>query len=146
KTVVPALSRMCTDSPSPLARLHALWTLEGMNELKPEQILEALKDGVAGVRENAVRLTELHMEEHPALITGLLALEQDEDARVRYQLLCTLGFVDTPAAAQARRNLLFRDIEDQWVHIAALSARSADVAGLLHEALAAGKADDPAYR
>src|SRR5690606_33837918 len=146
KTAVPALSRLATDSPSAVARLHALWTLEGMNELQPERIQQALKDAVAGVRENAVRLAELHLADTPQLVGSLLALEQDEDARVRYQLLCTLGFIDSPEAAKTRRNILFRDIEDNWVQLAALSAKSTDAPALLRKALADGKVDDPAYR
>lgn len=146
KTAVPALSRLATDSPSHFARLHALWTLEGMHELRPGLIQQSLKDTVAGVRENAVRLAELHLADAPQLVSGLLELEQDEDARVRYQLLCTLGFIDSPAVAQTRRNILFRDIEDDWIQLAALSAQSTDAPGLLQEALDARKADDPAYR
>jgi hypothetical protein len=34
-------------------RLHALWTLEGMNKLTPELVVQALQDREAGVRENA---------------------------------------------------------------------------------------------
>lgn len=146
KTAVPALTALCTDSPSAFARLHALWTLEGMNELQSDLIQQSLKDTVAGIRENAVRLAELHLQDTPQLVNSLLAMEDDEDAKVRYQLLCTLGFVDSPAAAQARRNLLFQDIEDDWVQVAALSARSTDATHLLQTVLAASKADVAAYR
>ncbi len=43
KTVVPALIQL-TKNNYPEARLHALWTLEGLDELKPEIIIGALKD------------------------------------------------------------------------------------------------------
>lgn len=146
KQAVPALNKLCTDSSSPAGRLHALWTLEGMKELQPERIQEALRDPVAGIRENAVRLAELHLEDNPQLVNDLLKLDQDADVKVRYQLLCTLGFVDSPGAAQVRGKLLFQDIQDEWVQVAALSAQSTDAAGLLRNALAAGKDDDPSYR
>ena len=43
---------------------------------------------------------------------------------MRYQLLCTLGSLNTPEAGEARQELLFKDINDDWVQIAALSASS----------------------
>src|SRR5690606_17780009 len=36
KSVVPALTTMAQSSKNPLARLHALWTLEGLDAVTPE--------------------------------------------------------------------------------------------------------------
>src|SRR5437773_11374821 len=54
---VPFLARLFEESTSPLARVHALWTLDGMGKLDPSLITRALDDPVAGVRENAIRLS-----------------------------------------------------------------------------------------
>ena len=44
---------------SALARLHALWTLEGLDRLEvPPVLVQALADPDAGVRENAIVLAE----------------------------------------------------------------------------------------
>ena len=141
--IIPALSQMAGNK-NPFGRLHALWTLEGMGQLSPKLIQDALKDPVAGVRENAIKLAELHLAE-PGMAEALLALEKDSDPKVRYQLLCTLGFLDTPEATTVRQNLLFRDIEDEWVQIAALSAASSQHDVLLDAVLASFKDDVPAY-
>jgi putative membrane-bound dehydrogenase-like protein len=122
--VVPALIKMVQNTQSPLGRLHALWTLEGMNKLTPELIMQALQDPESGVRENAIKLAELHLAASPDLAPKLIALKEDANAKVRYQLLCTLGSVNTPEAGKARQELLFKDINDKWVQIAALSASS----------------------
>ena len=145
KQAVPALVQMSRNTASPMGRLHALWTLEGIGELKPERIEQALKDPVAGIRENAIKLAELHLSTAPDLGKALLALQEDPDAKVRFQLLCTLGFIDTPQSAQARHKLLFRDVEDNWVQIAALSASSSQTAPLLKEVLDNFKQEVPAY-
>jgi len=144
KSAVPALVEM-TKNPSAMGRLHALWTLEGLGELKPEQIEQSLKDSAAGIRENAIQLAELHLKESPGLAKALLALQNDPNAKVRFQLLLTLGFLDSQESAQARNHLLFEDINDKWVQIAALSAPSSQTASLLKVVLNKYRADVPAY-
>ena len=130
KTAVPALIKMTANTGSALGRLHALWTLEGLHELKKERIDAALKDPESGVRENAIRLAELHLSEFidPR---PLLNLQNDADARVRFQLLCTLGSIPGTAAEQARHKLLLRDIDDEWVQVAALTSPPSQTKSLL---------------
>lgn len=133
--VIPALVKMTQDEKSAVGRLHALWTLEGMRTLKTEQIESALRDEEAGVRINAIKLAELHLDDAPELAEALLTLQDDADAKVRFQLLCTLGFMDSPEAAAVRNKLLFRDVEDEFVQIAALSAPSSQAEDLLESVL-----------
>lgn len=142
---VAELEKMAQNPALPLGRLHALWTLEGLDKLRPELIASALKDPVSGVRTNAIKLAELHLKTAPALIPALLAMQADGDPKVRFQLLCTLGFVETPAAASVRQKLLFTDIDDQWVQIAALSAPTSQQDDLLNAVLARFKPDVSAY-
>ena len=146
-SVLPALKEMALDSDPArsLGRLHALWTLQGLGALETSLIEKALTASEPGIRENAIRLAELHLQQAPGLSVALLRLEKDPDAKVRFQLLCTLGFVQTPEAAGVRRNLLFRDLEDEWVQIAALSADSSQTVPLLKEVLARYDPGKPAY-
>ncbi|MEP7110579.1 MAG: PVC-type heme-binding CxxCH protein [Ferruginibacter sp.] len=144
KEAVPALVEMTRNS-SPMGRLHALWTLEGIGELQPQQIEQALRDSVAGIRENAIQLAELHLKTAPGLANTLLALQNDKEARVRFQLLLTLGYIQTPPSAEARNKILFSDINDEWVQIAALSAASSQTASLLKVVLSRFRDDNPAY-
>ena len=59
-----------------------------------------------------------------AVASALLAMTGDDNARVRFQLLATLGSIDTPASQAAQEQLLLAGIEDEWVQVAALSASS----------------------
>ena len=145
KQVVPALSAMANNTTFPLGRLHALWTLEGMGILTPAQIEISLKDPVAGIRENAIKLAELHLAESPQLVASLLSLQDDADPKVRFQLLCTLGSLNTPEVIAIRNKLLLRDIQDEWVQIGALSAASSQTSSLLSFVLENFRSDIPAY-
>lgn len=143
--VVPALTRMAENQSAAVGRLHALWTLEGMGRLKQDQIDRALHDPEAGVRMNAIKLAELHLGDMPALSEALIGLANDKDAKVRFQLLCTLGFIDSSRAAEVRNQLLFQDIGDEFVQVAALSARSSRTEELLRSVLARYQRNVPAY-
>jgi len=145
KAAVPALAQMVQHSASAYGRLHALWALEGMGALTPDLILQSLKDAVAGVRENAIKLAELHLTAAPELAKALLPLQNDNNVKVRFQLLCTLGFINTPEAAAVRNKLLLQDVEDKWVQIAALSASASQTASLLNVVMEKFKPDVPAY-
>ena len=116
------LRQMLGSSPDPDTRLHALWTLEGLGGLTPLDIRLALQDPAPGIRENAIRLAESRLDQDPGLARDLLAMVEDAHPGVRFQLLCTLGWLDSPAARRARTRLLWRDIQDPWVQLATLSA------------------------
>jgi putative heme-binding domain-containing protein len=121
---VAPLVRMVQTSQSAAARLHALWTLSGLHQLGPELIVRALNDPEPGLRENAIVLAEPLLSNR-GLLDRVLSLEKDPDARVQFQLLCTLGGVDTPASRAVQDRLLARNIEDPWMQTAALTASSA---------------------
>jgi putative heme-binding domain-containing protein len=132
---VEPLKHLAQSSKSPLGRLHALWTLDGLGKLDATLVERALGDSEPGVRENAIVLAESRLSD-PNLVDALLKMEKDGDSGVRFQLLATLGSVRTPTAAQARRRLLDRDMEDRWVQLAALSASSEDALPALQAAIA----------
>ena len=142
---VPLLIEMARNSTSPMGRLHSMWTLEGMNKLPTALIVNALKDPLPGIRQNAIKLAELHLKKDPRLASALFTLQDDSDEKVRFQLLCTLGFVNTPQANAIRQRLLFKDINDRWMQIAALSAASSQSVDLLNAVLSKFDPSVPAY-
>jgi putative membrane-bound dehydrogenase-like protein len=133
---VEPLQQLVRESSSAVGRLHALWTLEGLDVLDPSTIRIGLKDSVAGVRENAIKLAELHLENHPGLADALVNMADDPDERVRFQLLCTLGEVNRPEARDLHRQLLFEHIDSQWMQLAGLTAVDLDPLGLFRAAVA----------
>jgi mono/diheme cytochrome c family protein len=56
-SVAPAVNELAK-SGSTLAKIHALWTLEGMGALTPEAVGAALKDSEAKVRVTGIRLAD----------------------------------------------------------------------------------------
>lgn len=145
KRTLPALNEMAVNPQSPMGRLHALWTLEGLGELRFEHIQQALKDEEAGIRENAVKLAEIHLKDYPQLNNSLLSMQNDTDPKVRLQLLLTLGYIDTKESTIARNKLLFKDINDKWVQIAALTAVSSQTESVLQNVINKYRSDIPAY-
>jgi putative membrane-bound dehydrogenase-like protein len=132
---IEPLKQLFLSSDHPKARLHALWTLEGLGALKSELICSALQDEEAGIRENSIQLAERYMGQDDSLVRYLLELEQDPSPRVRYQLLLTLGDIDAPEVNEIRERILFSHIEDNWFQIAALSAPSANGKNMFEQAL-----------
>ena len=93
KSVVPALEALANNSPMPLARIHALWTLNGLGALNETLLIKALKDGDAQVRKTAIWISEDFMKNNdPVLLDELDALKDDTSADVRYQLGLSLRF------------------------------------------------------
>jgi putative membrane-bound dehydrogenase-like protein len=144
--VVPDLVRMAHQGTSPLGQLHALWTLDGLGKLESAEILTGLASSTGGVRENAIVLAESRLTQDSNLVDKLLAMVNDSDARVRFQLLCTLGSVKPLQAAAARDQLLARDIDDKWFQIAAVSASSDEAPRLYPKAVAAEAHETPGRR
>ena len=127
----PDLVTLLESSRRPLARLHALWTLEGLGVLAPETVLTALSDAHPGVRENAVILSERYLNESDEIRERMLELAADSSQRVRFQVLLSSGFLSSPEARAVRDRLLLEGAADPWVPIAALSASSDEASRLL---------------
>jgi putative membrane-bound dehydrogenase-like protein len=103
----PLLVELAKTSTSPLGRLHALRTLEGLGALPPELVPAALRDPHPGVREHAVMMA--------GDVDAVAALAADPDPRVRFRVALTTSSVE------AQTSILQRDAADKWVRLAALS-------------------------
>jgi len=135
-SAVPALQKLVLESSAPLARLHALWTLQGLNALTPELLIRALDDPNAGVREHAVRLCDDFINSSPALFEKLLTLADDDAYRVRWQLAFTLGEAESPEATAGLMAIARRDAADADMRTAILSS-VAGKEGMLAQRIAA---------
>ena len=117
-SAVPAL-RELLKSDNPLARLHALWTLEGLGGLEAAQVEHALADPHPGIRENAVRLSEGFL---PKLSGSLLAMAADPEPRVQFQTALTLGQLKDPRSLKSLADIATRHANDRWFRVAVLSS------------------------
>lgn len=68
---LPALRELAADAKAqPLARVHALWTLDGLASATPDVLRVALKDGDAKVRAAAVRIAQRDLAPELIAMTG----------------------------------------------------------------------------
>ena len=78
--------------------MHALWTLEGMDVIDRDLLIEKFADADPRVRMAAVRISErLLREGDDALLAKLEPLAADPDPNVVAQLVLTAGFSRTSA-------------------------------------------------
>ena len=132
---VSLLSEVVENNPSPQARIHALHILNDFNAITAGMLRVAFKDKDAGVRENAVKLSENFLSASPGLIDELVLLENDISPKVRFQLLLTLGDIQSAAAKTVRNRMLFANVQQTWMQVAALTAEAFDAAPVLDLAL-----------
>jgi len=90
-------------SDNPYARIHALWTLEGLNILGPDDIEAALTSKHPKVLANAIRASKiLTASEHAEKLLTLLEKQiENSSSDVQIQLAATLGQFRKPAQTKA---------------------------------------------
>ena len=99
KSAVPQLRQLAQQATDWRAKLHALWTLDGLGELQVDQVQRALADKSPEVRASAVRLAERWVSQPDQPLTAaVLKLADDPTWTVRRQVAATLG--ELPAAAR----------------------------------------------
>jgi putative heme-binding domain-containing protein len=122
KSCVDPLRQLARGSDVPLARLHAICTLEGLHGLDESTLLAVLQDNHAGVRRQAIRLAEDHRS--PQVLESLLPFVADDDAKLRLQLACSLGEFHDPRIGAALARLLTDARSDVYIQAGAMSSIS----------------------
>jgi putative heme-binding domain-containing protein len=122
KSAVEPLRELTRESKSPLARMHALWTLHGLGELKADDILGALQSEVAGLRIHGLRLAEGQFVESQQLAVQVRAMHDDPDAQVRFHVALALGELLDSASFEPLLSIARRDAADPLTRIAVLSS------------------------
>ncbi len=133
RAAIPPLRRLLHEGRVPLGRLHALGSLEGLHALEDDDLVAALGDASAGVREHAVRLAEPRLTNSSALLDRVLALADDAEIRVRFQVAFSLGEARDGRVVAALARIARRDAGDEWVRAAVLSSASESAAELFAE-------------
>ncbi len=123
KAAIAPLAKMAIESQLPLARMHAMHCLAGLDALSEEVLLPRLSDEHPGVREHAIRLGEKLASSSPVIQRRLLKMTDDDQSRVRYQLAFSLGELpSSPERNAALVSLVRRDRADGYVRVAVLSS------------------------
>jgi mono/diheme cytochrome c family protein/glucose/arabinose dehydrogenase len=131
-SVSSSLAKLARTAPDWRVRLHALWTLDGIDAIEPATVARALEDGSRDVRAAAVRLAErwLGRPNHP-LRAAVLKRLQDTDWAVRRQLAASLGALPAGERDAAIVSLLDAHADDPVTLDAALSGLRGGEAAVL---------------
>lgn len=129
RSVVDMLKKMATNHADPRARLHALYTLEGLGSLEQSLVTQAMKDVNPGNREHGVLLAE----RYPAVLNELIKCTKDSSGKVRLQATLSLGQFTSEAASNALLDVLKQNVEDNWFRVAVLSSNAGSSFNLLQK-------------
>jgi putative membrane-bound dehydrogenase-like protein len=119
---IPLLKNLVEASQSPLARIQALWTLEGLSGLEPALVIKALKDSHPRVRQHALRLSEAFLPKSNLMSEAVLGITSDPDPRVQFQLAFTLGKLNGRRQMNALATIAAQHASDPWFRVAILSS------------------------
>lgn len=140
KSVVPALVKLAETANDPRAKLHALWTLDGLDAIEPATVTKALEDPSSDVRMSAIRIAErwLATPNHP-IATAVLKLTGDTHWSVREQLAASLGVLPSGPREAAAAAILERHASDPVVVDATLSGLRGSEPVVLEKLLQGGE-------
>lgn len=103
----PLSALLFDDAKPPLARLHALCTLDGLNLLDAGLLQRAL--GIhPGIDRHVVRLSESFLDKSPELAAAVAKLVDADDPQLLMQVAYSLGEWHSPEAGQALGRLARR--------------------------------------
>jgi putative membrane-bound dehydrogenase-like protein len=144
-----ALAAASRELPNELGRMTALHALIGLGvadeAVKQQAVAAALGDAGPRVRQHAILLAEAWLIDAPALQEKLLALVDDADAQVRYQLAFSLGEFEHPGRGAALARLATHDA-DTWTRFAVLSSAGQDIVPFFNAYFsAAGESPTPEW-
>lgn len=131
KAAIPLLKALSREAKDPRARLHAIYSLAGLESLTDEDIKAASLDASSHLREHAVQLAKPRLKASSTLRTEVLRLAADPDVRVRFEVALALGELNGDDAAAGLATVARRDAADPWVRTAILSSSIVNPAGLL---------------
>ncbi len=135
RTATAALSKLVASAKEPRTRLHALWTLDGLDALQPDAVIKALDDASRDVRMSALRMSERWLAEPTSPVqAAVLKHVNDADWSVQLQLAASLGALPQGPRERALATVLAAHGDDPIALDAAVSGvRGSE--GLLLDAL-----------
>lgn len=142
-STAPALRRLATTAPAAVTRVHALWTLDGINSLDWPTAAAALRDAEPRVAAAAVRTSERFLSSHPErTVAALMERARWNELAVVRQVALSLGTAQVRLADDALREITLRNGKDAYVADAVTSSiagrEAAFIAALIASNPAAG--------
>ena len=137
---IAPLQHLARNSTSPLARMHALYVLDGLSALDTATLSNRLSDPHPQVRRHAIKLCE-RLPDPSTIEHQLVELATDPSIEVRYQLAFTTGSLASVDRAAVLARLIHGDAGDRWMAAAVQSSLGEDAGPVF-----AKLAGDPKFR
>ncbi len=121
ESIAPQLAEMARSHANPIARLHALWTLEGMDKADAALLLAVMKDTDPRLRAAAVHISEpLLIKKDTAIFDAIATLAKSEkEAEVAKQIILSLAYVKDTKVVAICDELIERHLTHEGVFLAA---------------------------
>ncbi len=151
-SIVPQLQQIVASDSSDYGRLHALWTLEGLDAINMNYLQTAFDNTDANVRAAAVRMSERYFHKDISLLSKLEPLADDPHHDVVIQLLLSMSTLVTPETRALAEKVLTahptntylteidQELNKTWFAEQAEKAAMAAMAAEERELMTAGKA------
>ena len=117
---LPYLEKML-QSDNPLARIHSIWSIEGLGQLTDEHILQFIEDEDEKIVLQGIRLINKVKPVGNNLKTKLGELALEQNAAIRYHAVLALGAYDEDPIHKILIKCAKR-FEDHWTRVALLSS------------------------
>jgi mono/diheme cytochrome c family protein len=102
------------DPSSSLGRLHALWTLEGLEGINQHILMSAMEDEDPQVRIAAIRISETYlMNNDQQILKKLETMTGDQSEAVHQQMVLSLPFSSSDQARTLQTRLLRKNSENK---------------------------------
>jgi putative membrane-bound dehydrogenase-like protein len=144
--LVPLLQNLFDKTDNNLAKLHALWTLEGLGQLKTETLEQVFLHKHPALKVNALKIAELRLNQNPALIKKVIDLANDEATKVRMQAALALSTLESVNYQQYKKEIqtaLFNALQqkdnDIWLAMAVASAAKEEASLFVEQLLEQSK-------
>lgn len=140
KSAIEPLRQLALECPLPEGRMTALYSLQGLDGLDANVVLQLLEDPSVKVRQHAIRIAERLAADSDDVRDKLVAMADTTDLDIAYQLAFSLGAVESGNRNTALISLMRHFGADPWLPFAVQSSLG-EGAGEFFGMLASSKAD-----
>ena len=119
-SVEPELRQMFEQTGNVRARLHAMWTLEGLGLLNEASLVVALNELHPYFTANVIRAATPRLSRSPALRAAVLARARDRSASVRFQVALAIAELSRTEAEDAFVQVAQEPLDDSALQTALL--------------------------
>ncbi len=121
RSAIPALKKMAlgektihTEKNNVLGRIHALWTLEGLDAVDKDVLFKAIEDNDAQVRKAGIRMSEPYLVKNDSqVIQKLESIKDDKNPEVLGQLVLSLNYSNTGRARGIIHDILSKNMGNE---------------------------------